>query len=230
MAPAILPASGIYAIVNTATGKRYIGSACNIAARWRFHRSMLANNRHHSRKLQHSWTKHGAGVFEFSVIEYVADKSLLILREQVWIDYFESATDAGYNVLPTAGSHFGVKQSEAHIASRVRAHQGAKRSIETRERIAAAARGRKQSPEQVANRIAHIVGKKQTREHIEKASIARIGRKNTPESIERMRAVVKTPEARANMSAAAKGKKLSPESIAKREATKRANRLARQQS
>lgn len=230
MAGQSVAASGIYAIVNKVNGKRYVGSAVNLAARWRFHRSMLAAGKHHSRKLQNSWAKHGRDCFEFYVIEHVSVKQMLIPREQVWIDHFMAATDAGYNVLPTAGSRLGMSQSEAQIAALARAHIGAKRSAETRERIAAAARGRKQTPEQVAKRIAHIVGKKQTREHIEKASVARIGRKNTPESIARMRAVVKTPEARANMSAAALGKKLSPESIAKREATKRANRLARQQS
>lgn len=219
--------SGIYAIINKVTGKPYVGSASYLADRLRFHRSMLASGKHHSQKLQRSWNKHGAEAFESVVLEYVADRTLLIAREQFWIDHFESATVKGYNMLPTAGSHMGVKQSAAHIAARVSAHIGAKRSVETRERIAAAARGRKQSAEQVAHRVAHIIGKKQTREHIEKASIARTGRKNTPESIERMRAVVKTPEARANMSAAALGKKLSPESIAKREATKKANRLAK---
>lgn len=227
MTDAILAQSGIYAIINKINGKRYVGSACEIRSRWSFHRSMLSREIHHSQKLQNSWRKHGLEAFDFVVLEFVRDKSMLIKREQYWIDLFQSATSAGYNMLPTAGSHFGIKQSPDHIAARVLAHTGAKRSDETRARIALAATGRKQSPEQVAKRVAHIIGRKQTAEHIAKSSAARTGRKNTPESIEKMRAVVKSPETRAKMSASGKGKVLSPESILKREATRRANRLVR---
>lgn len=219
--------SGIYAITNTVNGKKYIGSALNIKTRWSFHNSMLRLGKHHSQKLQRSWVKHGADSFLFSVIEYVPNRLDLIAREQVWIDHFNAATKLGYNMRPTAESGLGLKQTPEHIALRCAAHIGAKRSQETRDKIRDASIGRKQSPEQIANRIAHIVGKKQTAEHIQKASVARIGRKNTPESIAKMKAVIKTDEARKNMSIAAMGKKLSPESIAKREATKTANRLAK---
>lgn len=43
--------SGVYAITNTATGKRYIGSAVNIKKRWREHLHNLRKNKHHSKKL-----------------------------------------------------------------------------------------------------------------------------------------------------------------------------------
>lgn len=227
MADDIVCQSGIYSITNTVNGKKYIGSALNIRTRCNFHRSMLKLGKHHSQKLQRSWVKNGADVFEFSVVEYVPEKPDLVAREQYWIDHFKAATSAGYNMRPKAESGLGLKQTPEHIALRCAAHIGAKRSQETKDKIREAAIGRKQSPQQIANRIAHIVGKKQTEEHIRKASIARIGRKNTPESIAKMKAVVKSESARKNMSLAAMGKKLSPESIAKREATKRANRLAK---
>lgn len=227
MADGIVCQSGIYAITNTVNGKKYIGSALNIRTRCNFHRSMLSLGKHHSQKLQRSWIKNGADVFEFSVVEYVHEKIHLVAREQFWIDHFKSATSSGYNMRPKAESNLGLKQTSEHIALRCAAHIGAKRSQETKDKIRDAAIGRKQSPRHIANRIAHIVGKKQTEEHIRKSSVARIGRKNTPESIAKMKAVVKSDSAKRNMSIAAIGKKLSPESIAKREATKRSNRAAK---
>lgn len=55
--------SGIYAIVNLANGKRYIGSAKSFARRWYMHRRELGLGKHHSRHLQRSWTRHGAEGF-----------------------------------------------------------------------------------------------------------------------------------------------------------------------
>lgn len=226
MAESILSVGGIYAIVNKVTGKRYVGSAKNIADRWYAHQMHLNRRTHHSRRMQEAWNKHAFAAFEVVVLEIVIDSNDLLAREQVWMDHFQVYTK-GYNMRPGASSWIGIKQTPEHIAKRVQAHLGAIRSQETCEKIRQKAIGRKQSAEQVAKRVAHIIGKKHTAEHIKKASIARIGRKNTPESIAKMKAVIKTPETKAKMSAAHLGKKLSPESIAKRTATFKANRLAK---
>ena len=53
--------SGIYEILNTANGKRYIGSAVHFARRWYLHCWKLNRGEHHSAKLQNAWNKHGAG-------------------------------------------------------------------------------------------------------------------------------------------------------------------------
>src|SRR5208337_5409024 len=55
--------SGVYSITNVVTGKRYIGSACNFRSRWKDHRTLLLQEKHHSPKLQNSWRKHGPGAF-----------------------------------------------------------------------------------------------------------------------------------------------------------------------
>lgn len=61
--------SGIYKIVNKATGEVYIGQSSNLTDRWKGHRSLLRNGRHKSHKLQAEWDRLGASAFKFEVIE-----------------------------------------------------------------------------------------------------------------------------------------------------------------
>jgi group I intron endonuclease len=80
---------GVYAIVHLATGRRYIGSASNIDARWRGHRSHLRRGDHHSAHLQHCWQKYGEAAFAFVVLETCPkDQAVLLEREQHWLDLF----------------------------------------------------------------------------------------------------------------------------------------------
>lgn len=57
--------SGIYEIVNTVNGKRYIGSAKKFKIRWSKHVSALRLCKHHSRHLQAAWNKYGEAAFKF---------------------------------------------------------------------------------------------------------------------------------------------------------------------
>lgn len=206
MADAILAQSGIYAITNTENGKRYIGSACRLKSRWSTHRWRLEANTHHSPKLQNAWNKSGADKFSFVVLEIVQDKSMLIDREQAWIDSTKSASAAGYNISPTAGSPLGVRHTDAVKAARSLALKGRRRPPEVVERIAAGNRGKVISQD-VRDRI----------------SAKLIGRIPRPEEVEKMRRIKLTPESRARQSAALLGRKLTPDAIAKRSATVRAN-------
>jgi group I intron endonuclease len=109
MADAILAdleKSGIYQIRNLVNGKRYVGSAVNIRARWASHRYYLRSGKHHSDHLQSAWNKYGEDSFEFSVVEFCAREELLA-REQFHID-----CGCDYNKSPTAGSPLGVKWSK----------------------------------------------------------------------------------------------------------------------
>lgn len=95
--------SGIYRIRCTATDKIYIGSSADIEKRWKEHRVMLRQGRHHSRYLQSSWDKYGADAFLFEVVESL-DPEQLLDREQQWIDETQCYDPAlGYNVAPTTG-------------------------------------------------------------------------------------------------------------------------------
>ena len=61
---------GIYAIVNTVTGKTYIGMArTSFGVRWSTHRSTLNRQCHENRYLQEDWLKYGADAFEFRILE-----------------------------------------------------------------------------------------------------------------------------------------------------------------
>ena len=156
MADDNLSGSGIYAIWNVNTGRPYVGSAVCIRVRWMEHRKFLRAQRHHSPKLQHSWAKHTEAAFKFEVLEFVADPSDLVGREQHWMDALD-AVQGGYNCAPRAGSQLGYKHSEE---SRRRMSEAGKRraakgilngkgrivSDEARAKMSAAARARKSPP------------------------------------------------------------------------------------
>src|SRR5436189_4881922 len=102
--------SGIYKIVNKANGKLYVGSALNLRKRCNTHFNFLSKKIHSNRFLQNSYNKHGKEIFEFAVIEFVDDPSLLIIREQFYIDTYKSFDRLkGYNISPTAGNNLGMK-------------------------------------------------------------------------------------------------------------------------
>ena len=150
--------SGIYEIVNTVNGKRYVGSAVDFAHRWQAHLRQLRKGEHHSRHLQRAWTKHGEDAFEFRrLLECTREE--LIAKEQAAIDRLLPE----YNISRTAGSTLGVryteearrklsasrigkrkgeKQSHEHVEKRAAQHRGKKRSEETRRKIAEKAKGR----------------------------------------------------------------------------------------
>lgn len=117
--------SGIYIIRNLINNKVYIGSAKNIRTRINIHKHYLNNNKHHSKKLQYSYNKY-YGNFLVSILEKTSIENLII-REQYWINYFQSyKQEYGFNILKTAGNSIGYKCSE-----------------ETKKKIGNANRGRK---------------------------------------------------------------------------------------
>ena len=100
--------SVIYNIRNLINDKGYIGSAIDFKARQVIHRCQLLKDKHHSKHLQRAYNKHGKDNFIYEIIEYVEDKTKLIEREQVWLDFFNPE----YNICKTAGSSLGVKRSD----------------------------------------------------------------------------------------------------------------------
>ena len=90
----MLNQSGIYEILNTVNGKRYIGSAVYIVGRFARHRMHLRRGTHHSVHLQRAWNKHGEEAFEFRPILFCT-KDMLLYYEQLAIDAFKPL----YNIL-----------------------------------------------------------------------------------------------------------------------------------
>ena len=167
-----MKASGIYAIVNRVTKDMYVGSAVNIASRWRVHKHHLTHNTHHCKHLQNSYNKYSKDVFDFEIVEFVDDKSKLIAREQLWIDFFGPT----YNKRKLADSCLGIKRSAEVRAKMSAAQKGKKQSPETIAKRAAALRGRSRPPEVRAKISASHMGIRPSEEVRAKMSLAKKGR------------------------------------------------------
>lgn len=115
-----MQASGIYEIVNTVNGKRYIGSSVNLRKRRGEHWRDLRLGKHHSSKLQRAWNKYGEASFKFLPILTCA-KSMLLFYEQQLLDKVKPE----YNILPRAGSSLGSKRTPEQCAALV----GNKRAV-----------------------------------------------------------------------------------------------------
>lgn len=112
--------TGVYLLRNKKTGKVYVGSSVGIENRFRAHRYLLERGTHHSRKLQNSWSKHGASAFELA-IALICEKRDLLMYEQIIMEFYD-AYRSGYNGIPRAGSRLGSKQHE-DVVDRMREFQ-----------------------------------------------------------------------------------------------------------
>ena len=122
--------SGVYAIVNKADGKRYVGSSWNIESRWKKHISLLNAGKHHSIHLQRAWNKYGAKNFDFVILVACLRTDLLIYEQ----DYLDSCNPE-YNVCVTAGSKAGTPRSLATRLKLAIANLGERHTIETRQKM-----------------------------------------------------------------------------------------------
>lgn len=143
--------SGIYAITHIETGRLYVGSSIDIQDRWRHHKNELKKGLHANARLQNAWKKYGADAFDFTVMETVVEPHLLLSREQSYLDELVPF----FNILKYANfTRAGIKHSEeakakikealAKPEAREKLRQGrlgVRASEETREKIAAGARG-----------------------------------------------------------------------------------------
>lgn len=161
--------SGIYQIKNSVNGKVYVGSAIDIYARWKKHRTELRTGKHHCSKLMRAWQKYGEQSFEFGVLELVPpERSALLGREQYWIDVTGAFGVAGYNELPKAGSHLGAKRSAESIERLRQAMVGRTFSAETLEKMRQKKLGTKRSEESKLKQSASLKGRKMSAECIKK--------------------------------------------------------------
>ena len=211
--------SGIYQIVNSTNGKRYIGSAVDFDKRWIGHLGHLRRGTHHSRHLQSAWRKHGASAFSFQRL-LICERSDLVFFEQRAIDAFAPE----YNVAKIAGSTLGVPCSPEKAAKISKAKIGKPRSRASVEASAAKRRGVKLTPERVAKMLGnkHALGLKHTDEWKAANSARNMGKKRpkSPEYRAKIAATLRgrklTPEHRAAVSAAMLGKKRGPYVLKKR--------------
>ena len=168
--------TGVYIILNTENGKRYVGSTVwAFKERWRRHRNLLNTGKHHSIHLQNAWNKYGWEAFRFRIICQCNPENCLEL-EQKYINEFMAADPRyGYNRRPIAGSNKGLKWSEASRKSRSIAMKKAM-TKELRAKLSLARKGRIESSETRARKSAAHRGKSkstETRANMKKAWVLR---------------------------------------------------------
>ena len=113
---------GVYKIINTVTGKYYIGSSSRLKSRKQQHFDNLKRGVHHNKHLQSSYNKYGKDNFIFEVLEYIVLskdveqlKNLLLEKEQYWIDSLKANNPRyGYNKRGIAESNLGIEFSHEH--------------------------------------------------------------------------------------------------------------------
>lgn len=133
---------GIYEIVNTANGKRYVGSSVDVEKRWKHHLWRLGRKDHHSVVLQRAWDKYGECSFKFSILHECEADDLLIIEQS------EINLKSEYNISPVAGSNEGHRWTEeqkiAHRASKRAYYEG---NDEVKEKISEGVRKAQSRPE-----------------------------------------------------------------------------------
>ena len=206
-------AGGIYGIQNTITNKVYVGSAVNFMQRWKGHCAGLNKGVHHGKKLQAAWNKYGESVFVFHILEDVADKMQLLLREQVWLDKaFEE--DIAYNTCRRAGNTLGFK-----------------RDVVAKQKISAASKNMLRTPEHYAKVSLAQKGKTISTATRAKLSFAQKGKKANATEEERAKCahadIKQSPASIEQGAAKRRGKKMAPGVGFKRWATRRAAMEAR---
>jgi group I intron endonuclease len=187
---------GIYQILNTATGKSYVGSSVCIARRFSKHKALLRSGKHVNAKLQASWNKHGESVFVFSALEY-CDEGMLDAREQAWMQKL-NAVKQGYNINPVAGSNRGYKHTEESKLLISKAVSGREVSEATRNKRAALMTGTS-VPQEVRERISlRLKEISKSADFPGRRNLDRTGTKQTPEQIaKRVAATARTKSIKA---------------------------------
>lgn len=133
----------VYRIWDTESGQSYIGSTKDFRKRIAGHRYKLKYGRHHAPRLQGAWEKR-KDKFVFQILEMVNYSEELCLREQWWMELFQSyIPKIGYNESHYAGMPYGPRLP-LHVKQRI-SRQSAKRkaSPETRRRMSESMLGKK---------------------------------------------------------------------------------------
>jgi len=178
--------TGVYQIRNMVNGKLYIGSALDIARRWRDHRAGLRHGRNALPKLQRAWDMYGESAFTFEVIVRCTPQILRKLEEAL-IRHYHTVED-GYNCL----AHTKEFTPE-RIARAAASNRGRIVTEETRKRLSQSLKGRVYSSETIT-----------------KLAQSKLGVKKSPETIAKMRKP-KSEAARRAMSEAARRRVATPE-------------------
>lgn len=111
--------SGIYCILNTSNGLRYIGQSIDLPRRKSYHFTALAKGIHKNRHLQSAWNLYGSQAFRWEVLQSAVGQSCLNSMECHWIAIHASNDPHhGYNAEPG-----GLTRPRASCRTRLRMQQ-----------------------------------------------------------------------------------------------------------
>lgn len=132
--------SGVYEIVNTTKGRRYIGSTKNFNKRFNDHKNKLKQNKHSNVHLQRAYNKDTLG-WQYNILLY-CEINELVTEEQRIID--EIGVKQLYNILPKAYSLLDAKRNKAQIhqfSTYWKGRTRAERTLEHREKLGESRKG-----------------------------------------------------------------------------------------
>ena len=139
-----LNATGIYAIINIKSNKIYVGSTGrSFRERWNGHKTRLRRRHHGNHYLQRSWDKHGESAFEFIVLEYVNDPTILVGREQYHFDEIRLICEMYNRGSIVAAPCLGMSPSEETRTRMSKSGKGRKFSKEHKDKIGEAQKGKR---------------------------------------------------------------------------------------
>lgn len=207
--------SGIYVIRNKVNGKLYVGSSQNIHRRALEHKSELRRGVHDNNYLQKSWNKYGEDAFQFETLEE-CEVVMLAEREQYWLDTigFNITYNIAANVVATMRGRKHTVETKLLIS---RLHKGRIATPETRARLSQSHIGIRPSKETRQLLSEWQIGRKQSPETKEKLRVANVGKKASESTRVKMSLARQNPSAelRHKFGNGARGKKRTPDSIAK---------------
>jgi len=203
---------GVYEIINLVNNHRYIGSSCDVMARWQRHQKALRKGNHHSRYLQRAWNLWGEKNFKLLFL-LQCDRKVRLEREQE----FFAIHHPEYNVSPYAtggaapgsgkGHHIMTEEILKKLSDSHRGQKGRPITPEHRAKINEGIRNNRKYPEHVSEQArANMIAAQRKRKEkgvsdeyraalFAKLSALRKGKPGHPNS----------PETRAKISAALMG-------------------------
>ena len=203
--------SGIYQIINTINGHKYIGSAVNLNCRKNDHWNKARRGKHHSIHFQSAWDKYGESAFEF-IILIICDREFLSYFEQRFLDLCKHEYNTSKNVIApmlginhTDGAKAKIGFTSHNLSEENRQKKreamlgnthalGYKHTEEEKIKMSVAHKGKPISTEHKAKIAKANTGKTRTEEEKIKMGVANIGntywvgRKHTEKSKLKMRA------------------------------------------
>lgn len=134
--------SGAYLIICEATGERYVGGSVHMYRRISVHFCELRQGIHSNKRMQRAWNKYGEGQFSSKYLEKGDD---VLGIERAWIKRlepeFNEFTEPDPRGRKTPESILAKMRGPRPLMANNQNAKGAKRSLATRAKMAAAKKG-----------------------------------------------------------------------------------------